>query len=84
MTTPETPMPITVASTGMTPSTPSTRPRLPWAETSVTHALKEASLAVQPKKVITASRTMTRNTATPTASGMAAAGKSAVESAHAM
>ena len=83
ITTPDTPMPIMVASTGITPSTPSTSPRLPWADTSVTQALKAASFAVDPKNVISASSTMTRNTAVPTAWGSAAAGKRAVDNAHA-
>ena len=49
-----------MAARGMTASTASTRPRLPSFVTSVTQALKAASLALLPKKVMTQSSTMTR------------------------
>ena len=59
---------------GSTASTDSTRARLLRSVTSVTHALKAASFAVEPNSVITQSSTMTITAATVTA---LAAGKSA-------
>ena len=53
-----------MAISGITASTVSVRPRLSAAVTSVTQALKAASLAVEPKKVITQSSTTT-STAVP-------------------
>ena len=44
-----------MAASGITASTVSTRPRFSGTVTSVTHALNAASLAVEPKNVITQS-----------------------------
>lgn len=48
-------------------STPSTRPRFAGVVESVTQALNAASLAPEPKRLITQSRTTMVTTATPTA-----------------
>ena len=56
-----------MATSGMIASTASTRPRLPSLVTSVTQALKAASLALLPKKVMTQSSTMTVTAAACTA-----------------
>lgn len=53
-----------MATSGIMASTVSTRPRFSGTVTSVTQALKAASLAVEPKKVITQSITTT-STAAP-------------------
>ena len=53
--------------------TPSAEPRLVESVASVSHALKQASLAEEPKKVITQSITMTSDT--PTEAAEAAMGK---------
>ena len=52
---------------GMTDSTASTRPRFSSPVTSVTQALKAASLAELPKKVMTQSKMMTMTAAARTA-----------------
>ena len=57
------PKTTSMATRGMTASTASTRPRLLSLVTSVTQALKAASLALLPKKVITQSRTITSTAA---------------------
>ena len=54
---------------------PSILPRLVSSDTSVSQALKQASLAEEPKKVITQSMTMV--TATPTEAADTVAGTSA-------
>ncbi len=51
----------------MIASTPSTRPRVCTVVDSVTHALKAASFAPEPKKLITQSRAMIAATARATA-----------------
>ena len=53
-----------MATSGIMASTVSTRPRFSSTVTSVTQALKAASLAVEPKKVMTQSITTT-STAAP-------------------
>lgn len=56
-----------IATSGITARTDSTRPRLLLLVTSVTQALKAASLALLPKKVITQSSTITVTAAACTA-----------------
>ena len=61
------PKTTSMAMRGMTDSTASTRPRFSSPVTSVTQALKAASLAELPKKVITQSKMMTMTAAARTA-----------------
>ena len=61
-----------MASSGIMALMPSTAPRLVESVESVTQALKAASLAEEPKKVITQSKAMTKDT--PTDAAEAAAG----------
>ncbi|MPN47569.1 hypothetical protein SDC9_195172 [bioreactor metagenome] len=58
---------ISIATSGSTDSTDSTRPRLSSWVTSVTHALNAASFALEPKKVITQSIMTTISAAACTA-----------------
>ena len=62
-----------MATRGIMALMPSAPPRLVSSVLSVSQALKAASLAVEPKKVMIQSRTMTRDT--PTAAAEAAMGK---------
>ena len=69
-----------MASIGIMALTPSAAPRLVSSVESVSQALKQASLAVEPKKVITQSMMMTRlmqtvltATGTPTAGAITSA-----------
>ena len=64
-----------VATSGIMALMPSTLPRLLSSVTSVSQALKQASLAAEPKKVITQSMIIVRET--PTAAAEATAGNSA-------
>jgi len=56
---------ISMASSGNVESTESTRPRFDSVVESVTQALKAASLAVEPKKVMTQSSTTTSTAPKP-------------------
>ena len=64
-----------MATSGIMELMPSAAPRLVWSVLSVSHALKAASLADEPKKVMTQSRMMVSET--PTAAAEAAIGKTA-------
>ena len=63
-----------IASSGIIAFRPSAEPRLVASVESVSHALKQASFADEPKNVITQSMTIT--SVTPTLAALAAMGKS--------
>ena len=65
-----------MATSGIMALMPSTLPRLLSSVTSVSHALKQASLAEEPKKVITQSRMMVM--LTPTEAAETTVGNSAL------